>query len=395
MKNKFISKLQHRLWLNVKGKNINRFIKRVSDKKIELLLINNINKNEANILIKEEDFYKLKEIKSIYDITIIEVAGMLKIKNMFNKNKLLLIFFSIGIIILTVLSNIIFEVEIIHTKKELREFLKQTLEEEKIKPFQFKRKYTDIEKIKQKIIFENKDKIEWLEIEPRGTKYIIRVEERQLPKPKQQFPNQHIVAKKSAIIKKIDALSGEIVKNVNDYVRPGDVIISGQIKLYDNIKNTTVAQGKVYGEVWYETKVTYPLVKVTHQLLPYKKNVLVLKFLNKKIELFNFDPFKSKNSNEKVILKSKMLPLALLIDRQQKTEKTETINTIDSAINQAINVGREKILNKLNEEEYIISQKSLKIDVKSSKIIIDVFFVVYEDITNYQEIIEEEAKVLE
>ena len=49
---------------------------------------------------------------------------------------------------------------------------------------------------------------------------------------------------------------------------------------------------------------------------------------------------------------------------------------------------KKKIEEKLREDEYIISQNSLKVDIKSSKIELDIFYVVYEDITSYQPIVE-------
>ena len=49
----------------------------------------------------------------------------------------------------------------------------------------------------------------------------------------------------------------------------------------------------------------------------------------------------------------------------------------------------------LTNGEYIISQKNLKINIKDSNIVLDSFFVVYEDITDYREIVaeKEETKV--
>lgn len=64
------------------------------------------------------------------------------------------------------------------------------------------------------------------------------------------------------------------------------------------------------------------------------------------------------------------------------------MNTIDEAIDKALSKGKEKIEEKLREDEYIISQNSLKVDIKSSKIELDIFYVVYEDITSYQPIVE-------
>ena len=44
---------------------------------------------------------------------------------------------------------------------------------------------------------------------------------------------------------------------------------------------------------------------------------------------------------------------------------------------------------KLLDNEYIINEKQLKVDVKESKIEVDIFYSVYENITGYQLIVEE------
>ena len=41
----------------------------------------------------------------------------------------------------------------------------------------------------------------------------------------------------------------------------------------------------------------------------------------------------------------------------------------------------------LSNQEYIIDNKVLKVNVKENKVVVDIFFVVYEDITDYAEII--------
>ena len=44
---------------------------------------------------------------------------------------------------------------------------------------------------------------------------------------------------------------------------------------------------------------------------------------------------------------------------------------------------REKIEEKLSKEEYIINEIQLKVNVKNSKIELEMFYTVYEDITDY------------
>ena len=109
-----------------------------------------------------------------------------------------------------------------------------------------------------------------------------------------------IVAAKDAFLTKIMAEEGEIVVPRNSYVKKGDTIITGNIKLYENIKEQIMAKGEIFGEVWYKVTVEYPL-KYYEEIPTGKKNkAIVLKFLNHEIEIFNFHKFKHKSKRKKI-----------------------------------------------------------------------------------------------
>ena len=103
------------------------------------------------------------------------------------------------------LSNIIFDVKVIHTDNEIRNFLITELEKYGLKKYKFKKSYQEIQEIKNSILNEYQDKIEWLEIEESGTSYIVRLESRIIPNNEVNNNKQNVVASKSAVIKKIIA----------------------------------------------------------------------------------------------------------------------------------------------------------------------------------------------
>ena len=389
MKNKIIYQLKSKIKLSITGKNINRFIMRLHNNKIEILKCNHINKEKINIIIYEKDYKKLEEIKTIYNIEKLNTYGMIKIKKKLNINKYLIISIMLGIIILKTLSSIIFDIEIVYNDKETRDFLRQELKNYGIKEKTFKKSYHQIEKIKEDLINKYKDKIEWIEIETKGTKYIVRLEIR-IIKEKEEIPkNRNIISKKDAIIKEIKAERGQIIKEINSYVKKGDTIISGNIMDNEVIKNTVPAEGVVYGEVWYEINITYPFVYQETKELGNTKEVYVIKFLNKNIELFNKNKFKTKKIKEKTIISNNILPISIVKQNQTETEEIQELLTIDEAIKKASDKGIEKIKNNLKEHEFIINYKILNTNIKENELELSMFFSVYENITEYQEITNE------
>lgn len=389
MKNKIIYQLKSKIKLSITGKNINRFIMRLHNNKIEILKCNHINKEKINIIIYEKDYKKLEEIKTIYNIEKINTYGIIKIKKKLNINKYLIISIMLGIIILKTLSSIIFDIEIVYNDKETRDFLRQELKNYGIKEKTFKKSYHQIEKIKEDLINKYKDKIEWIEIETKGTKYIVRLEIR-IIKEKEEIPkNRNIISKKDAIIKEIKAEHGQIIKEINSYVKKGDTIISGNIMDNEVIKNTVPAEGVVYGEVWYEINITYPFVYQETKELENTKEVYVIKFLNKNIELFNKNKFKTKKIKEKNIISNNLLPISIVKQNQTETLEIQELLTIDEAIKKASDKGIEKIKNNLKEHEFIINYKILNTNIKENELELSMFFSVYENITEYQEITNE------
>lgn len=384
MKNSFLFNLRSSIVLNIKGKNVNRFINKLVKQNIDILNIRYINYKEIEIRVFKSDLEKIEKIKSIYELSEVNSYGLIKIKKILIKNKILLFFMFIGFLFILLLTNVIFDVEVVHNKKEIQELLISELKKYGITEKKFVKSFNEIEKIKKEILEKYKDKLEWIEIERVGTKYIVRVEERKIPNSDVETQNRNIVAKKSAIIKTIIAENGVVVKNVNDYVKAGDVIVSGNIYLNEALKSVVRANGKVYGEVWYKSEVEMPFVYYEENYTSNINKVLTLSFLNKRFELFNFNKFENKEIDEKNIVKHLFLPIKLSLETQREVKKTDKIYTIDEAIEMAKNKSISSMESKLNDKEYIISSKNLKVEIKESKIVLEMFFSVYEDITDYR-----------
>ena len=388
MKNKIVYMFISKVRLRIIGKNINRFIMRIHKNNIDILKCDYINDDEVSIVVYNKDYESILKIKTIYNIEVLDTFGLIKIKKNLRINRYLIISLIFGIFLFKFLSSIIFEVEVVHNDVKTREFLKRELALYNIKEKKFKKSYSQIEGIKEEILNKYKDKIEWLEIEEKGTKYIVRVELRKILEEKVGDGKQNVIAGKDAVIKEIKATSGQIVKSINNYVKKGDVVISGNIYANEEVKDTVPAQGTVYGEVWYEINVTYPFAYSETRELDRKRDVLVLKFLNRSIE-FSRKHFKNKKVDEQVLLKSGVLPISLVRQRQTEVSVIDQILTVDEAAILAKEKAVSKISENLDDDEYIMNYKVLSTNVKESELELSVFFSVYENITEYEVIVDD------
>lgn len=365
--------------LKIVGKSPKRYLNTLIKLHINLLNIEYIN-NDVYIKVSDKDYEKIKKIKTSYKFEIVKRYGIEKIKYMISYHLIFIICMLFSLLILNILCNITFSIEVVHNNKELRNLLIEELNNNGIKKYHPVVSYNKKEEIINKIIEKHKDKIEWLEITRVGVKYIVNVEERIIDDSKEDTTIQNIVAKKEGIILKIDATSGEVVKKINDYVKMGDIIISGNIMKKDEIKSQVRASGLVYAETWYKTKVIVPLKYKDESYTGKRKYVLKFSFNDKDFALFN--NYKYYEDEDLVSLKNKLLPFKISISKRIEKKVKKYDFDYESAVDHALIISSNKIEDKLDLDEYIISKKVLKKTRKDSKIEVEVFFRVYENITS-------------
>ena len=380
MKNKYFEKFDSIIKIKITGINIDNYIRRIIKRKINIIKLIPVSHKEAHLILKYQDYQKLTKYNTIYKLSIIEEYGSIKIKNNIKKNTILLIFILISIFIIITLSKIIFSIDIIHSDKKIRTLISNELNKYGIKKYTFKKSYEQLEEIEDKILENNKDNLEWIEIEENGTKYIVRIEERKLNTQEEKYQYQSIISTKNAIITEVDAISGEIVKNVNDYVKKGDTVISGYITHPDNSQTPTMAKGTVYGEVWYTIKVDYPYVYQEETLTGRSKTVYVLNFINKRISLFDFDKYKSFKSKDTILLSSNLLNINLVKEKQYEVTVIDEVYTEDEVINKAIDYSKEKLQNENPNIKEIKDVKILSQQSNDSTITLNLFIKAIEDI---------------
>lgn len=377
--------------IKIEGKDVKRFIKKLYSNNIYFNDIEMYDKY-AYVEVDKSNYEKLKQIKTIYKIEIVKLYGIIRIIDFIKIYSLFLIILSIGLLYLIFLSNIIFKVEVIHSKKEIRDLLYKELKYYNLDKYHFVKSYKEKEKIEEYILNNHKDKLEWLEIERIGTKYEVRVEERIIKKENDKLDVQNIVAKKNGIITKIEASKGEIVKKVGDYVKKGDIIISGTIKKDDVIKGKVAASGNVYAEVWYKTIVDMPYYYKNSTKTGRKRKVLKIKFLDKDIYIFGFKKYKFYDERKILYLKSRILPIGFSYSLERELNVEEYLYSPEEAVNTAIEYASKKLQKNLGENESIISKTVLNSNENENYITVEIFYKVNENITDTSDIVDEQME---
>lgn len=380
--------MTNRYRIKITGKDPKYFLRHLIVKKIKLYNI--IEDHDGiSLTVDEVDYAKILKMKTSYNIKIINRFGVAKLRYLLLKYKYILSFLFLTLGLMIILSHFIFFIDVIHSKEEIRELVENDLKEFGISKYRFRVSYAKKEEIRNKILEKEKDKIEWLEIDRIGTRYIVNVEERLIKDNKVDNEVRDIVAKKDAMILNIEAETGEIVRKKYEYVRKGDTIVSGTIKNKEDEVSKVKAEGKVYGEVWYSVTVELPKKYYEEKKTGKTSKALTLRIANKKISVPFSKDNKSYISEDSPILENNLIPIKLVLETKHEIEIIDKEYNMDNSSSETIKLATKKLEDRLDEQSMILSKKVLKKTLKNSKIIVEIFFKVRENITDYKKISKE------
>lgn len=238
--------------------------------------------------------------------------------------------------------------------------------------------YDEVNLLKENVL-ENIDEIEWIEFNRFGCFYNIEVSLKSVAYKDENLDVSNIVAGRDGVIKHIVVHSGEKVREENEFVKKGDVIISGSIYKNDELVKEVKSIGEVYAEVWYLVKVNVPLI-YNESIVKKEFNHYYIDIFGKKFSLIGKYDIENSIRNSSVVFDKGYFPFKIY---KESVVVYEDVNR-ELSYEEAIDLGVEKAVFEINKSlgdaEYIISKNVLKKGLKSSKMYIEVFFKVYEDI---------------
>ncbi len=350
--------------------NIKRFINKCRTNNFELYDINYLDKNNIIIKIKKEDLENIKKYNYYSEINIYKNMGfdylLEKIKNL----KYFITCFILLLLSMFLISNIILKINVIHSNKKIRELVTEELYSNGIKKYSYKKNFLELEQIKNKILKENKEKLEWISITNIGMTYIVRVEERIIDNIVQEHDFCNIISTKEALITNIYSNKGNIIVNKNDIVKKDDILISGELKLNEETKNFTCANGKVLGRVWYTTNISVKRDYTTKIKTGKERYNLII----------NHKVLRNKKYNKydkKIIIKNKWLEIYKEIEYKETKKKYKENDAQEKALAEI----DKKFKSKLGTRGKVIDKKILKKEINDKEIILEVFVTTEENIS--------------
>ena len=375
-------------WVSIKGKNPKKLLGTFIKQKINMEQIK-YNKDEILVKVSYEDYKKIKGIRTSYKVDIVKTSGKNRLWQLYQKNKVSLLVFVISVFFIIFMSNLILFINIESDNSKLKKDIIEELISNGITLYTPKKSYQKLKEVGTKIKNNNLNEMEWIELEQKGVTLHVKVIERLNKDNKETNDFKDIVASKNGYIRKVYSRKGQLMKNIDDYVKKGEVIISGNIFRNEKVAGKVRASGKVYAEVWYIVKTNKNLSYTDAEEKTKGKESLKLKINNYKINIISI-PRKIDLEKNSVLFKNNTFSLSLDKEKQYSLKKKIYKNI---ELQKILETKAKKEINKtLEKDEYIMSQKTLKKYTKNGKMYIEVFFRCYEDIAeerDIKEIVEE------
>lgn len=360
----------------VVNENSNKFLNYLIYNKIYYDSLNKY--NEYFVLDVSYDDYLY--IRRRYKCHIVKYYGKKNIVNIYENNKYVLLSLIISFMLLFLLCNTIFDIKINSDDKDIINIINNSLSDNGIGVYKRKVSFDKLNSIKNKILEDNKDTLEWIEIREKGCIYYIDVTPR--VKSNNNVDNSlpsDIVAEKDGVIKHIVVHRGSKVIDNGDYVKKGDILISGNIIKNENVIDKVHSEGVIYAETWKTVNISIPFKRIDYV---YKKTInhYYLDIFGHKFTISGKYDSDNTINKKSIVLDKPYLFFKLYKEEKKIYDYNEVILNKEEAYNEALNRSIDVINKKLSSDEYIISKKVLKKEVKRSKINLEVFFKVYEKI---------------
>jgi similar to stage IV sporulation protein len=393
LKNHWLTFFTGKILVKVEGKGLERVLNALTRLNISIWQVKRVGTETVIFYISLKDIHHLRRALRNFDCRVSFIKGQgtpfLWKRTLRNSGFLLgsLAFFALIII----LSNMIWGIEIKGASPKTEHEIRKELDEIGVKIGKSQFFVKDVESI-QRELSKRMDNITWVGVELKGTTYHFQVVEKNAPEEEEKAGNQNLVAKQKAIIVKMFVEQGQTKVAINDYVKKGDLLVSGVIGK-DEQSKAVPAKGVILGQTWYTTQVELPLSTDFEVFTGREKSKHSLSFGSFKIPIWGwgepeFKDYVKETSAKKVKLFKWELPISYTHTSIKENESVTRTYNEKEAIKVAKRLAKEDLKSTLSEDAEIIGEKILHQQVDNGKVRLNMYYKVIEDIAIEQPIIQ-------
>lgn len=393
MKNQWFTFLRGKVFVKIEGRIVERVINQLLRAGITIWNVKRAGTETITFYLSLEDVHNFRRAvrASECKVTFLRGQGVPFLFKRLLKNSGFMIGGLAFFVIVFLLSNMVWGIEIKGASPQTEHSIRKELEEMGVSKGKMQFSIPDVENIQRELSY-RMNNITWVGVELQGTTFHFQVVEKNAPESPESTGLQHIVAKKKAIITGMFVEEGDPQVNVNDYVNKGQLLVSGLIGNEKEPKGVS-AKAKILGETWYKTSVELPLKSRFIVFSGNEKRKHYVGFGSVNIPIWGF----GKTEFKDVVVEETKKPLRFLkwelpvyyIDRSIKEkEDVERTYTKSEAIMAAKKLAKSNLESSLPEDAEIRGGKILQEKVENGKVRVTIHFKVIENIAEGQPLIQ-------
>ena len=189
----------------------------------------------------------------------------------------------------------------------------------------------DSEKLRNEVLLEL-PQLSWIAVNVKGFKAYVQVRPRvRAPQVVKEGETVNVIARRDAMVQKIEPLWGEAVVLSGATVKAGDLLISGVSHRGGQEVQLLAAVGRVEGRTWYTLTTEVPLIEEQKCFTGETRSTLSLVLGNRRIKIFGNSRYTGEKY-DKITIRTKwdlfgLLPLPVTTVRE--TLRFYTTETVD------------------------------------------------------------------
>lgn len=381
--------------LTIRGENPEQFVQMCTREGIIFWNMISTGHNACEVNVKLKDIHKLRSLKrgQPYKISFLEKKGYPFLLARLLKRKAFLVAIILSFFLIVCLSNILWKITITGVSLEMEQKIQKQLQSYGITrgTFTFS---MDASGIIQQNLTEDIPELLWVGVEKKGATFEIEGIEKTVVSQEEKKGPRDLVATKKGIIKDIYVSKGLPKVKVNDFVEPGKVLVSGNLKdkskeedkdADETTDEWVAAEAEITAHTWYETTVEVPLFEKYELLTGKRENKHHLQIGTFKIPIWGFGSSNYKQSHKDIEHQPiYFFKWKLPISHTKSTISEKTYKQIERSVDEAVQTGIEQAKHDLKLElgvdAKIISDKILHQSTQSGKVNLNLHIVVEEDI---------------
>lgn len=387
--------------ISVKGKQPELFFQLCTRNGIPVWDIKKTAEDECEGNIKLHDVKTAKTLRknTAYKIRFIQKKGVPFYINRFLKRKELLIAGVLSILLILFLSNIIWEVKVTGVPKDIEEKITKQLDSYGVHSGAWKFSIDSPKEIQKKLV-EDVPELLWVGVDQKGTTYNLEGVEKVIVEEEEVDGPRNLIATKKGVIKNMYVTEGIPQVTVNDYVEPGDILVSGIIneETEESISEDeeeekkpeyVAADGEITATTWYEAEVTIPLESKMEVITGNQEKRYFLRIGNIQLPVWGFSNPDyhaiHRESEERPIHFLKWeLPVAFVEMTMNEMLYEAEERTREEAVQIGIEQAKNELALQLGQGAEIISEKVLHESTESGKVKVNLYINAEEDIAEVQ-----------